>query len=85
MNYVSCLGLTLSVIGLLSLGGAGPGYRLGLWDFKTGITLVKYAGYISVAALVVCLVGLALWQAGVFPQGLIPAPSAWSSAAVFSG
>ena len=60
MNYASCLGLTMSVIGLLSLGVSGPGYRLGLWGFKTGITLVKYAGYISVAALVVCVVGLAL-------------------------
>lgn len=73
MNYVSCLGLILSVIGLLSLGGSGLGYRLGLWGFKTGITLVKYAGYISVAALAVCLVGLALWQAQVFPQGMITA------------
>ena len=73
MNSVSCLGLALSVIGLLGLGASGPGYRLGLWGFKTGITLVKYAGYSSVAALVVCLVGLALWQAQVFPQGVIPA------------
>ena len=73
MNYVSCLGLTLSVIGLLSLGTSGPGYRLGLWGFKTGIMLVKYAGYISAVALVVCLAGLALWQTQVFPQGVIPA------------
>ena len=73
MNYVSCLGVTLSVIGLLGLGVAGPGHRMGLWGFRTGITLVKYAAYISVAALVVCLVGLALWQAQVFPQGMIPA------------
>lgn len=73
MNYASCLGLTMSVIGLLSLGASGPGYRLGLWGFKTGITLVKCAGYISVAALVVCLVGLALWQVQVFAQGMIPA------------
>ena len=37
MNYVSDLGLGLSVIGLLALGASGPGYRLGLWEFKTGI------------------------------------------------
>ena len=73
MSHVSCLGLSLSVIGLLGLGVSGPGYRLGLWGFKTGITLVKYAGYTSVAALVVCLVGLALWQSQVFPQGVFPA------------
>ena len=73
MNYVSWLGLTLSVIGLLGLGASGPGYRLGLWGYKTGISLVKYAGFISAAAVVVCLVGLALWQWKVFPQGMIPA------------
>lgn len=73
MNYVSCLGLTLSVIGLLGLGASGPGYRLGLWEYKTGISLVKYGGLISVVAFVVCLVGLALWQWKVFPEGMAPA------------
>lgn len=73
MNYVSYLGLTLSVIRLLSLAGSGPGYRLGVWGFKTGITLMKYAGYISVASVVVCVCGLALWKTQVFPQGMIPA------------
>ncbi len=69
MNYVSCLGLTLSVIGLLSLGASGLGYRWGWWEYKTGISLVKYAGFISVAAVVVCLVGLALWHWEVVTQG----------------
>jgi len=73
MNYVSCLGLCVSVIGLLALVAAGPGYRLGCWGFKTGISLVKYAGYLSVAGLVVSLAGLGLWQAQVFPHGTIPA------------
>jgi len=73
MNYVSLLGLCLAVAGLLSLLASGPGYRLGLWPFKTGISLVKAAGYISVTALIVCLAGLAVWQFKVFPQGMIPA------------
>ena len=73
MNYVSWLGLTLSIIGLLALGASGPGYRSGSWGYKTGISLVKYAGFISAAAVVVCLVGLALWQWKVFPEGLRPA------------
>ncbi|MEJ7590024.1 MAG: DUF1499 domain-containing protein [Planctomycetaceae bacterium] len=34
---------------------------------------MKTAGYISAAALVVSLAGLAVWQAGVFPHGMIPA------------
>lgn len=73
MNYVSCLGLILSAIALLGLGASGPGYRLGLWGFKTGITVVKGAGLLSLAAVVVSFAGLALWQAKVFPQGMTPA------------
>jgi len=73
MNYVSWLGLTLSVIGMLGLGASGPGYRSGLFQYKTGISLVKYAGFISAAAVVVCLVGLALWQWKAFPHGMMPA------------
>jgi len=73
MNFVSVSGLGLAVAGLLSLFASGTGYRLGLWEFKTGISLVKAAGYISVAAVIVCLAGLAVWQLNVFPQGVIPA------------
>jgi hypothetical protein len=69
MNYVSCFGLALSVIGLLGLGAAGPGYRWGWWGYKTGIGLVKHSGMISLAAVVVCLVGLALWHWEVVSQG----------------
>lgn len=68
MNYVSSWGLVLSLIGLLSLGVSGPGYRWGWWGYKSGITLVKCAGCISVAAVVVCLAGLALWYWDVVPQ-----------------
>lgn len=73
MNYVSCLGLVLSVIGLLCLGASGLGYRWGCWDYKTGISLMKSSAWISIAAVVVCLVGLALWQGKVFPEGMTPA------------
>ena len=69
MNYVSCLGLTLSVIGVLGVGASGPGYRFGCWGYKTGVSLVKYSGFISVAAVVVCLVGLALWYWEVASEG----------------
>ena len=73
MNYVSWLGLTLAVAGLLGLGASGPGHRLGLWKFQAGIDLVKYAAYLSLAAVVACLLGVALWAAGIFAGGLTPA------------
>lgn len=73
MNYVSWLGLSLSVIAILGLGVSGPGHRLGFWTFKSGIALVKCAAYLSLATVVVCLLGLALWTVGIFAAGWIPA------------
>ncbi len=73
MNYSSWLGLTLAVVGLLGLGASGPGHRLGLWEFKTGISLAKASGWISLAAVVACLVGLALALAKLLPGGITPA------------
>jgi len=73
MNYVSWLGLTLAVAALVGLGASGPGHRLGLWKFKAGIDLVKYAAYLSLAAVVVCSLGVALCAAGIFAGGMTPA------------
>ena len=73
MNYISWLGLFLSVSAILGLGAAGPGHRLGFWEFKAGISLVKYAAYISLAAVAVCFLGVALWTAGIFQGGMTPA------------
>lgn len=73
LHYLSWLGLGLAAVGLLSLLVSGPGYRMRLWEFKLGISLVKFVGYFSVAAVVVCLAGLAVWQAKISSQGLLPA------------
>ena len=73
MTYWSWLGLASAVISILGLGVSGPGYRLGLWGLQTGLGLVKYSAFLSLAAVAVCLLGLALWLAGFGPGGLIPA------------
>ena len=73
MNYLRWLGLALAVISILGLGVSGPGYRLGLWGFPTGISLVKYSAFLSLAAVVVCLLGLGLSIAGFGSKALIPA------------
>ncbi|MCY2969025.1 MAG: DUF1499 domain-containing protein [Planctomycetota bacterium] len=64
MNLVSYLGATIAVFGLVSVGASGPGFRLGWWSFKTGLAMVKAAAMISLAAIAVCLVGLAIsfWE-----------------------
>jgi uncharacterized protein (DUF1499 family) len=73
MNYVSSLGLALSVLSLLGLGLSGLGYRIGMWSYKTGVSIVKCAGFTSVVAVVVCLIGVALWITKVTPEGMTPA------------
>src|SRR5438132_6012686 len=73
MTYWSWLGLAAAVISILGLGVSGPGYRLGLWGLQTGLGLVKYSAFLSLAAVVVCLLGLARWMGGFGSGGLTPA------------
>jgi hypothetical protein len=72
MQYISWTGLAFAVIAVLFLGVSGPGYRLKLWSYRTGISLVKYSGFISAAAVILSLAGLAVWQWRVPAEGLIP-------------
>jgi hypothetical protein len=72
MQYISWAGLSFAVIALLAFGASGPGHRLGLWGYKTGISLVKSSGYISALAVALCLTGLAVWQWRIPAEGLIP-------------
>jgi uncharacterized protein (DUF1499 family) len=73
MNYLSWLGFAIAVVGVFGLGVSGPGYRLGLWGFQPGLGLAKYSAFLSLAAVVVCLTGLALWGSGYAADGLTPA------------
>ncbi len=72
MYLVSYLGATIAAIGLVSLGASGPGFRLGWWSFKTGLAMVKAAAMISLAAITVCLVGLAFsfWEPSLVARTL---------------
>jgi uncharacterized protein (DUF1499 family) len=70
MNYVSNLGLAIATLSLIGLGAAGLGYRGGCWSYKTGIGIVKKSGLTSLAAVVVCLIGLGLWYGDVVHEGL---------------
>lgn len=53
-------GLALGLLGLLMLFVTGPGSRFGWWHFRTSFTLMQYAAYVGVAAVLVSLVGLLL-------------------------
>jgi uncharacterized protein (DUF1499 family) len=52
--------LLLAVIALLMLFLSGPGTRFGMWHFRTGFTLMRYAAYAGLAAALLGLVGLLL-------------------------
>src|SRR5882757_6366308 len=45
---------------VLALLASAPGYRFGLWHFRTGISLFRWAGYLGIAGTVLALVGLAV-------------------------
>jgi uncharacterized protein (DUF1499 family) len=52
--------LAVGLVALLLLFLSGPGTRFGWWHFRTGFTLMKYAAYTGVAAVVLGLIALAL-------------------------
>ena len=59
MRLLRTLALALSALALLLLAAAGPGTRLGLWDFRLGFQLLRWAVYTGGAGLVLTLAALA--------------------------
>lgn len=52
--------LAVAVIALLMLFLSGPGTRFGMWDFRTGFQLLRYAAYAGMAAAALGLIALLL-------------------------
>lgn len=52
--------ILVAVAAALTLLATGPGYRLGIWHFRVGISLVRWAGYLGIAGAVLALVALAV-------------------------
>jgi len=52
--------ILVAVAAALALLASGPGYRMGLWHFRTGTSLVRWSAYLGIAATVLALVGLAI-------------------------
>lgn len=81
------LGFGLAVITLLMILMAGPGHRLGWWDFRTGFTILRWGAYIGVAALIVSLTGCLVLVArpGKHRRGFLWALSGLVMAAIVVG
>lgn len=57
-------GPLLWLTALLAALISGPGYRWGLWSFMTGFSILKWAVYAAIAALVVSVVTMILTRPG---------------------
>jgi uncharacterized protein (DUF1499 family) len=52
--------LLAAAVAALLLLGAGPGVRLGAWEFRTGFSLLRSGAYLGLAAAIAALVQLAV-------------------------
>ncbi len=57
LAWISLIAAVLCALGAL---GAGPGYRLGLWRFGTGIKFIGWSAIAALAALVLALIAYVL-------------------------
>ncbi|MCS6927725.1 MAG: DUF1499 domain-containing protein [Candidatus Binatia bacterium] len=62
-------GFFLAVLAALALLIAGPGYRLGLWDFRPAFTLMRWAAYGGLAAVALSLLGAWVTRPGKSQRG----------------
>lgn len=59
-NPLAMVALALALLATLMLLLSGPGTRMGLWDFRTGFSLMKWAAYTGAAAVVAALIAMAV-------------------------
>jgi uncharacterized protein (DUF1499 family) len=54
------LAMLVAGVAILLLVCAGPGTRMGLWNFRTGLGLIRWAAYAGIAGAVLTLTALAI-------------------------
>ncbi len=78
--------LPLALLAALALAMAGPGHRMGLWEFSTGFTIMRWAAFaglgLAVAALLLLLIprtrsGNALALAAALVLGAVTVGIPW--------
>lgn len=58
MRTLRRLSITAAVAAGLLLAASGPGTRAGLWDFRTGLGLLKWGAYVGIVGVVLTLSAL---------------------------
>lgn len=60
MKWWRVMAVAVTVAGVLMLVSSGLGTRFGVWHYRTGLTMLRYAAYVGLAALVLCIVAALL-------------------------
>ena len=67
MKWLRVLAILLAVAALLMFALSGPGTRLGMWHYRVGLTMLRYAAYTAIGASVVALLAILITK----PRGTI--------------
>ncbi|HEX8391630.1 MAG TPA: DUF1499 domain-containing protein [Longimicrobium sp.] len=59
-NPLAAVALALALLAVLLLLLSGPGTRMGLWDFRMGFSLMRWAAYAGIAAVIAALLAMAV-------------------------
>jgi Protein of unknown function (DUF1499) len=60
MRWLRLLAVLTAITGIVLLASSGTGTRLGVWHYRTGLGLIRYAAYVGIAATVLSLIALAV-------------------------
>jgi uncharacterized protein (DUF1499 family) len=58
MKTLRIVAVLAAIVAILMLLSAGPGTRFGVWNFRTGLSLLRYAAYAGVVALALSILAL---------------------------
>ena len=56
--------IVTALVGLAMLACSGLGVRAGLWDYRFGLSLLRYSAYVGIASMVLAVVALLLTRPG---------------------
>ena len=59
MKHLRLMAIAVSVLAALLFASAGPGTRLGLWHFGTGLSMLKWGAYVGILGVVLTIAAFA--------------------------
>ena len=72
-SLIALSGLLVALVALVMAVGAGFGSRWGWWHFGVGFSMLRWAVYVAIAAVIVSLSGAVLCWRGSVRRGLVMA------------